>query len=111
MSENTLKEIPEIQNKLAAMINENAVEDITRTLGALASRRDSNSYLSAFAFPVMVLVGVDDKITNPAKVQIMADKIKNSTFHIIEEAGHLSNLEQPIIFNQYIETFLEKTKT
>lgn len=108
LSETTLKEKPEIQKSLAAMINENNVENITKTLAALASRRDSSVYLSAFSFPVMVLVGADDKITPPAMAQKISEGINNCTLHMIEEAGHMSNLEQPAIFNQYIETFMEK---
>ena len=106
LSENTLKEKPQIQQQLAQMITSNKSENVRMTLGALASRLDSNPFLPTFKFPTLVLVGADDKITPPALSRKIADGIKGSTLHVIEQAGHLSNLEQPDVFNKHLEIFL-----
>lgn len=107
LSENTLVQKPEIQKKVISMITENKLQDVVMNVGALASRRDSNPYLADFNFPTLVLVGAEDKVTPVAVSQKLAAGIKNSTLKTIEKAGHLSNLEQPDIFNGYLEDFLQ----
>jgi hypothetical protein len=37
----------------------------------------------------------------------MHEKIANSKLKIIQQAGHLSNLENPIAFNTHLVKFLE----
>lgn len=39
---------------------------------------------------------------------MMHDEIVNSEFKIIPKAGHMSNLENPEIFNHNLLEFLEK---
>jgi len=107
--ENTLKENPAVQKQLASMITANKAENIAMTLGALASRRDSNVYLPTFKFPTLIMVGAEDKITPLALSQKLVDGIPNSKLQVIERSGHLSNLEQPAIFNQHLENFLSST--
>jgi pimeloyl-ACP methyl ester carboxylesterase len=52
------------------------------------------------------MVGKEDKITPPAAAQLMHEKIKGSSLHIIEHAGHLSNMENPVDFNEHLKKFL-----
>jgi len=37
----------------------------------------------------------------------MHEKIKSSTIHIIDHAGHLSNMENPEQFNNLLRKFLK----
>lgn len=53
-----------------------------------------------------MLVGADDKVTSVDVNLKLSNDIKNSNFKIIEKAGHLSNIEQPEIFNKHIEEFI-----
>jgi 3-oxoadipate enol-lactonase len=59
-------------------------------------------------FPVLILVGAEDKITSPEVAQKMQELISGSELAIIPEAGHLSNLENPIQFNLKLKGFLKK---
>ena len=108
LAENTLTQNPEIQKKVISMIVENKQQDVVMNLGTLASRRDSNPFLTEFRFPTLIIVGSEDKVTPLTVSQKLAAGIQNSTLKIVEKAGHLSNLEQPLIFNGYLEAFLTK---
>ena len=46
------------------------------------------------------IVGADDG-PHPEEMKSMHELVEGSTFHIIENAGHLSNLEQPKEFNYF----------
>jgi 3-oxoadipate enol-lactonase len=83
-------------------------ESICLTLQALAERKETCSSLSQIKVPVCILVGKEDKITSPELATKMQSLINGSSLHIIEEAGHLSNLENPEQFNAYMKTFLTR---
>jgi 3-oxoadipate enol-lactonase len=81
-------------------------EIICLTLQALADRKETCSSLAQINIPVSILVGKEDKITSPEVALKMQTLIKGSTLHIIDGAGHLSNLENPEQFNAHMKTFL-----
>lgn len=82
-------------------------ENICRTLQALANRRESCSYLPKIKSAVCIVVGKEDKITPPEVAQRMQSAIPGSQLHILEGAGHLTNLEVPEQFNSVIKKFLK----
>ena len=57
--------------------------------------------------PIQVIVGEQDAATPPADSKRMAEKIKGAKLEIIPNAGHLSNIEQPDVFNKAVRKFLE----
>jgi len=81
-------------------------ENICLTLQALADRNETCTSLTQIKVPVCILVGKEDKITSPELAGKMQALIKDSTLHIIDGAGHLSNLENPEQFNTHVKTFL-----
>lgn len=81
-------------------------ESICLTLQALANRKETCSSLTDIKIPVCILVGNEDKITTPELGLKMQALIEGSELHIIERAGHLSNLENPEQFNEHLKTFL-----
>jgi len=82
---------------------------ITSTLSALANRSDTCPILSEISLMTLIICGKEDVITPPAKAEILNTGIKNSSLVIIEEAGHLSNLEQVDEFNHALGKFITKT--
>jgi pimeloyl-ACP methyl ester carboxylesterase len=53
-----------------------------------------------------VIVGRDDPIRPVADAEFMHRGIRNSRIEIIEDAAHMTNMEQPEIFNRALERFL-----
>ena len=82
---------------------------ITSTLSALANRSDTCPILSEISLMTLIICGKEDVITPPAKAEFLNTGIKNSSLVIIEEAGHLSNLEQVDEFNHALGKFITKT--
>jgi pimeloyl-ACP methyl ester carboxylesterase len=74
--------------------------------GMLAQENDRViQSLDRITVPALVLVGAND--TNfLAATDYMAAKIKGATKAVVPDAGHASNLHQPALFNQAVETFL-----
>jgi 3-oxoadipate enol-lactonase len=56
--------------------------------------------------PALVVVGAEDRLTPPAMAKSIADAIPGARLSVIPSAGHLSNIEQPAIFNEIVLTFL-----
>ena len=80
------------------------------TLIALAARTDTTPALFNMNLPVLILVGQHDVLTPPSASHAMKEKLPDAGLHIIPEAAHLSNLENPGEFNGHLLNFLKKIK-
>ena len=69
------------------------------------STADTREQLKNICVPVTVLSGTEDPVTTVADGQYMVDHIPNAKLAIID-ASHISNIEQPEIFNQLIQQHL-----
>lgn len=107
LSETTTTRHSEIYRKVQDMILANSADNITMTLGALASRKDSTDSLPKILCPTLVVVGEQDKVTSVEVNEKLAQGIKGSVFKKIANAGHLPNVEQAEIFNKVCEQFLQ----
>ena len=67
---------------------------------------DQTERVGRIDVPTLILVGDEDAITPPALSEDLHRLIPGSTLEIINGAGHLSNAEQPELFNQSIDRFL-----
>jgi 3-oxoadipate enol-lactonase len=88
------------------MIVKTSEQTLCNTLLALAARQETCHSLSDIKVPVLILVGKEDKITPPAAARFMHENIKGSLLKIIDHAGHLSNLENPVEFNARLREFV-----
>lgn len=82
-------------------------KSIIKTLLALSKRKETCPTLWKIKVPVLILVGEEDKITPPEAAQFMHEEINGSVMSVIENAGHLSNLENPDQFNEQLKRFLD----
>jgi 3-oxoadipate enol-lactonase len=69
----------------------------------LADQRDR---AGAIRVPTLVLCGTDDKITPPDLSDELAGLVPGSRIEMIQNAGHLTNLEQPEEFNRIVGAFI-----
>ena len=58
--------------------------------------------------PTLLLFGDQDPLTPPRVGEYMRENIPHSELVIIENAGHMTNLEQPEAFNTAVLSFLHK---
>jgi 3-oxoadipate enol-lactonase len=70
--------------------------------------QDYRAILPNVQIPSLVITGSLDKITPPALGLEIAGSIPNAEYHLIENANHLSNIDQPEEFNRVVWEFLKK---
>ncbi len=97
-------------NRVREMIVKTNEESLYFTLQALAKRQETCSRLSEIKIPTLILVGKEDKITPPASAEVIHNGITDSYLTILEDAAHLSNMENPVQFNQEITAFAVKVQ-
>ena len=98
------------QKEVAAvrqMIMNTTPQSICNTLLALAERKATCDSLSEINFPVLILVGKEDKITPPEAALMMHKKNRNSKMYVLENAGHLANIENNYEFNTQLREFAD----
>lgn len=76
---------------------------------AIFSRNCVLKQLPMLTQPSLVLVGKDDIPRPPNEAEEMARLLVNSKIHIIDKAGHISNLEQPGLVTSLLLNFLRTT--
>lgn len=93
--------------KLSKVVFENSSEIMINGLKALANRKDTCKTLDEINIPTLIICGKEDTLTPVAKSEIMHENIIDSRLVIIENAGHVTNLEQPEEFNFHVKEFLD----
>ncbi len=58
--------------------------------------------------PSWIIVGKDDRLTPPKYAEFLHKEIKDSTLHVVENAGHLVSLEAPATFNTLLREFIHQ---
>jgi pimeloyl-ACP methyl ester carboxylesterase len=56
--------------------------------------------------PTLVVTSDDDRVYSPDIARDMAKRIPGAELAVIEDAGHVSNLDQPERFNKVVLEFL-----
>ena len=102
----TLETRPSVVEKVRMMIEGNSPQGIAGAQRAMAERRDSSNMLSVIDVPALIVVGLEDTLTPVAKAERMQNGIRGALLRIIDDAGHLSNLEQPEEFNAALIDFI-----
>lgn len=99
---------PQAITTIRSIISSTAPLSIAGTLLAIAARTDTTPSLGTIAVPVLILVGELDVTTPPADARSMHEKIRGSELHIIPHAAHMSNMENPEVFNRHLLEFLAR---
>jgi 3-oxoadipate enol-lactonase len=96
---------PKIVRQIGEMIE--ATSPIGYT-GACAALRDTDlrEMIPAIHTPSLILAGALDESTPPSQARELHTAIVGSELVILQEAAHLSNVEQPEVFSKYVLSFL-----
>ena len=104
--ESSVTEKPELVEQLRKVVFSNSQHIITQGLIALAERSEACSILNDISIPTLIICGREDVVTPLDESKFMNKNIKSSVLHVITNAGHVSNLEEPIKFNKHLRNFL-----
>jgi 3-oxoadipate enol-lactonase len=105
----TLSDKPEVVDRVREMILRTHPRDAAAAQLGMAARRDYSADLEKIDAPALVVVGRADPIRPVADAEFMRRGIRNSRLEIIEDAAHLTNMEQPVVFNRVVLNFLGLT--
>jgi 3-oxoadipate enol-lactonase len=104
--EDSLTNKPELVEQLRSVVFANSQHIISQGLIALAERSETCSFLDKITIPTLIICGREDVVTPLDESKFMNKQIKGSVLHVINNAGHVSNLEEPIKFNKLLRDFL-----
>lgn len=96
----------EIVTQLRSVVMANPEQIVINGLKALAERSETCSTLPEINIPTLIICGREDEVTPLEQSEFLHTSIKASALHIIDDAGHVSNIEQPEEFNNEISKFL-----
>lgn len=104
--QNSFDNKPELVETVKNIILKTSQRAVVGTLSALAQRVEMCFSLNKITIPTLIICGNEDIVTPPIQAEFMFGKILNSKLKIIEQAGHLANLEQPDEFNKHLVDFI-----
>lgn len=98
------KNSPEVIKGIVSGIETTSINGFAGCCAAI-SHINTFDRLKEIACPTLIMVGEQDHGTPPSMAIAMKEQMPSAEFHIIPNAGHISNVEQPAIFNQYLLSF------
>ena len=102
----TVARRPEVVARVREMILKADPTGAAAAQRGMAQRADLADFLSQINVPTLIIVGRHDLLTPVGESEMMHSRIADSALQIIEDAAHLSNLEQPETFNSALTRFL-----
>ena len=106
LAKNTQLNKPELVSLIRNMINSISVSTMVTDLIAMKERPDSTQILGKIQVPTIIIHGADDQIIPVQEAEVMASAIPGARLKVLPDAGHLVNLEQPVLFNHNLHRFL-----
>jgi pimeloyl-ACP methyl ester carboxylesterase len=102
----TIAEKPEVAAELVAMMQRAPAQGAAAALRVRAERRDYLPLLPKLDLPTLIVVGEHDQFTPVADAELIHREIRGSQLVVLEEAGHITSMEQPERFNAALAEFL-----
>jgi 3-oxoadipate enol-lactonase len=97
---------PQVFAQVKAMMEATPPETMARALEAMANRRDHTKSLNKIAVSTMIVRGDQDEIIPKGDVELIARTVRGTRHDVIQNVGHLPNLEAPDVFNKTLYQFL-----
>ena len=96
--------------RLAFEMNRIALTHEKKELGTRLAdlSRPAVELLHQIGIPVLIIVGANDTPYTIAAADYMAENIASAQKAVIENAGHLPNMEHPAVFQQVVSAFLKR---
>lgn len=99
---------PELLATVRKLMDTAEPEGVVGGLLAMRDRKDYLALLPTFHLPALVIGAAEDLAIPPSHSEALAAGLPDAELHIVANAGHLANLEQPEAFNRILLEFLKK---
>ena len=101
------EEDEELVTYVREMMDKTSVEGMVGALAAMRDRPDSTPTLEEIDVPVLIIHGEQDKLIPLSEAEAMVEAIPDAELVVLENSGHLPNLEEPDVFNEAVIEFLD----
>lgn len=108
LARRTLAEKPDVVKDVRNMIIKSDPRGAAAAQRGMAVRRDYVADLAEITVPTLIIVGREDTIRPPADAEFMHRRIAGSQLIVLDDAAHLTNIEQPERFNAVMSEFLAR---
>jgi len=98
-----------VAQQVVGMMRGTPVRGLADGARGLAARPSSFSVLGSISVPTLVMVGEYDALTPPADSEAIAAGVPGSELVKIDEAGHMSNMENPEAVNDAVLDWLDRS--
>ncbi len=107
LAEATVKEKPTVVANVTEMVLRTDPRGAAAAQRGMAARRGYSNDLPNIKVPTLIIAGSKDGVRTPEDAELIRRGIKGSKLMVIEDAGHLMNMERPEIFNEWLLRFLK----
>ncbi len=102
----TLAENPAVVSRVREMILRTDPRGAAAAQRGMAARRDYSNDLCDIETPTLIIAGREDAVRKAEDAEFIRRGIRNSHLEIIDDAGHLMNMEQPEVVNRLLLSFM-----
>ena len=106
LAEATLRDKPEVVERVTDMVLHTDPFGAAAAQLGMAARRDYSDELAKITVPTLIIAGREDGVRKPEDAEFIHRTIRGSQLVVMDDAGHLMNMEQPEMFNGALVTFL-----
>jgi pimeloyl-ACP methyl ester carboxylesterase len=106
LSPKTLENKPWVLDSITMMNFTVSAEANAATLEAMAVKPDDTATLATVNVPTLITTGSDDMFIPKGAAGLLKTGITGSHLRVIEDTGHVSNLESPTQYNRVLDEFL-----
>jgi pimeloyl-ACP methyl ester carboxylesterase len=98
----------ELVDEVFKTVNDRARVIRILALAKSAIRHNMAKELKKITIPVSLIWGKQDKVTPPDVAEEFHQLLPNSELNWVDKCGHAPMMEQPEVFNNYLEKFLDR---
>jgi pimeloyl-ACP methyl ester carboxylesterase len=108
LADSTRQDHPERARQVEQMIARQPSASVAAAARGMAERKDRTHVLKELDLPVQVITGSADKLMDLASSRHMVNVLKRGELEVIPGAAHLSNIDEPEVFNAVILRCMER---
>jgi pimeloyl-ACP methyl ester carboxylesterase len=108
LSPKTYNNNQELVQQVWEIMQGTSVQGIVGDLMGMKTRPSSLPLLAKINKPTLILHGSDDQLIPLREAVAMRTAIPGAQLRVLPDAGHLLNMEQPVLFNQALRAFLKE---
>jgi 3-oxoadipate enol-lactonase len=108
LARRTVDEKSDVVRRVGEMVLSTDPRGAAAAQRGMAARRDYSDDLAKIDLPTLIVAGREDGVRTPEDAEFIDERIPNSQLIVIDDAGHLMNLEQPEVFNRALIDFFDR---